>query len=223
MQKVAYSYLLLYNSLYKVKNKRTKKNIEEGVREINQITKTIEYYDNMAKNFVEDTVSVDFKEIQDKFLKLLKEGDSVLDFGCGSGRDTKYFIEKNMKVDAIDGSVELCKIAQKYTGINVRPMLFQQLDEEEKYDGIWACSSILHLPKKELKSVFEKMLKALKKGGIIYTSFKDGRYFTDFTIQDFRKFVSNLEELSIEEYWITNDVRQGRGDEKWLNIILRKI
>lgn len=163
MQKVAYSYLLLYNSLYKVKNKRTKKNIEEGVREINQITKTIEYYDNMAKNFVEDTVSVDFKEIQDKFLKLLKEGDSVLDFGCGSGRDTKYFIEKNMKVDAIDGSVELCKIAQKYTGINVRPMLFQQLDEEEKYDGIWACSSILHLPKKELKSVFEKMLKALKK------------------------------------------------------------
>lgn len=128
MQKVAYSYLLLYNSLYKVKNKRTKKNIEEGVREINQITKTIEYYDNMAKNFVEDTVSVDFKEIQDKFLKLLKEGDSVLDFGCGSGRDTKYFIEKNMKVDAIDGSVELCKIAQKYTGINVRYMLFQQLN-----------------------------------------------------------------------------------------------
>lgn len=124
MQKVAYSYLLLYNSLYIMKNKRTKKNIEEGVREINQITKTIEYYDNMAKKFVEDTVSVDFKEIQDKFLKLLKEGDSVLDFGCGSGRDTKYFIEKNMKVDAIDGSVELCKIAQKYTGINVRHMLF---------------------------------------------------------------------------------------------------
>lgn len=100
------------------------------MREINQITKTIEYYDNMTKNFVEDTVSVDFKEIQDKFLKLLKEGDSVLDFGCGSGRDTKYFIEKekNMKVDAIDGSVELCKIAQKYTGINVRHMLFQQLN-----------------------------------------------------------------------------------------------
>ena len=200
MQKVAYSYLLLYNSLYKVKNKRTKKNIEEGVREINQITKTIEYYDNMAKNFVEDTVSVDFKEIQDKFLKLLKEGDSVLDFGCGSGRDTKYFIEKNMKVDAIDGSVELCKIAQKYTGINVRPMLFQQLDEEEKYDGIWACSSILHLPKKELKSVFEKMLKALKKGGIIYTSFKDGtfegerngRYFTDFTEESFEKFAKQV-------------------------------
>ena len=136
-----------------------------------------------------------------------------------------------MKVDAIDGSVELCKIAQKYTGINVRPMLFQQLDEEEKYDGIWACSSILHLPKKELKSVFEKMLKALKKVESSIHLLKmepsegerNGRYFTDFTIQDFRKFVSNLEELSIEEYWITNDVRQGRGDEKWLNIILRKI
>ena len=80
----------------------------------------------MAKDFVENTVSVDFKDTQDKFLKLLKEGDLILDFGCGSGRDTKYFIEKekNMKADAIDGSVELCKIAQKYTGINVRHMLF---------------------------------------------------------------------------------------------------
>ena len=230
MQKVAYSYLLLYNSLYKVKNKRTKKNIEEGVREINQITKTIEYYDNMAKNFVEDTVSVDFKEIQDKFLKLLKEGDSVLDFGCGSGRDTKYFIEKNMKVDAIDGSVELCKIAQKYTGINVRPMLFQQLDEEEKYDGIWACSSILHLTPDELENVMNKMAAALKANGIIYASFKygnfsgerNGRYFNDMTEEAFGKFIKNIHGIETEEQWITSDVRAGRDSEKWLNVIMRK-
>ena len=107
MQKVAYSYLLLYNSLYKVKNKRTKKNIEEGVREINQITKTIEYYDNMAKNFVEDTVSVDFKEIQDKFLKLLKEG--MWDLAtCADGEPN--VVPVDFKDITEDGNILLKKI-----------------------------------------------------------------------------------------------------------------
>ena len=109
-------------------------------------------------------------------------------------------------------------------------MLFKELEEIEKYDGIWACSSILHLPKKELKSVFEKMLKALKKGGIIYTSFKDGtfegerngRYFTDFTYESFCEFISDMKGIAIEEYWYTGDVRPGREDQKWLNLLLRK-
>ena len=201
------------------------------VKEKNNVKNTLDYYNLNADKFVASTLQVDFEATQKRFADKLGKGDFILDFGCGSGRDTKYFLEHGYKVDAVDGSKELCRRASEYTGITVKNMMFTELSTKEKYDGIWACSSILHLPKKELKSVFEKMLKALKKGGIIYTSFKDGtfegerngRYFTDFTIQDFRKFVSNLEELSIEEYWITNDVRQGRGDEKWLNIILRKI
>lgn len=75
-----------------------------------------------------------------------------------------------MVVDAIDGSVNLCKLASEYTGIKVRNILFQELDEQEKYDGIWACASILHLSKKELSVVLDKMIAALKKNGIIYTS-----------------------------------------------------
>ena len=100
----------------------------------------------------------------------------------------------------------------------------------EKYDGIWACASILHLPKKELKEVFKKMLVALKPGGWIYTSFKygeyegerNGRYFTDFTIDTFADFVQEIHNLQIKEYWITGDVRPGRGEEKWLNLIMQK-
>lgn len=64
--------------------------------------------------------------------------------------------EPAFQVDAIDGSEELCRIASDYTGIKVKKMLFKELEEIEKYDGIWACSSILHLPKRELKAVFEK-------------------------------------------------------------------
>ena len=66
----------------------------------------------------------------------------ILDFGCGSGRDTKYFLEQGYNVDAVDGSKELCKLASEYTGIKVKHMLFRELAEVDRYDGIWACSSI---------------------------------------------------------------------------------
>lgn len=192
--------------------------------------KTIEYYNQNANSFVAGTISVDFKATQDRFLSRLKVGDYILDFGCGSGRDAKYFLGAGLKVDAIDGSEELCKIASAYIGIEVKQMLFQELNEHEKYDGIWACSSILHLPKDELKSVFNIMVAALKTGGIIYTSFKygifegerNGRYFSDFTIETFIKFIQDVENLKLDEYWITEDVRPGRGEEKWLNLILQK-
>ena len=62
--------------------------------------KTIDYYNQNAETFVHGTVSVDFKEVQDKFLRLLA-GKRVLDFGCGSGRDTKYFIERGLDVVAM--------------------------------------------------------------------------------------------------------------------------
>lgn len=191
---------------------------------------TLDYYNKNADSFVSETISVDFCQTQDKFLSTLNPSAYILDFGCGSGRDTKYFLNKGYRVDAIDGSKELCRIASEYTGIPVKQMLFQELAEHEKYDGIWACSSILHLPKEELKLVLKKMASALKSDGIIYTSFKhsefegerNGRYFTDFTIDTFIDFMQDIDNLKIKDYWITSDVRPGRGEEKWLNLILQK-
>ena len=192
---------------------------------------TLNYYNTNAQSFISSTLAVDFSQTQDKFLNLLPPTASILDFGCGSGRDTKYFLDAGMQVDATDGSEELCKLASEYTGIPVRQMLFEELDAKAQYDGIWACSSILHLPKEALKDVLKKMIAALKEHGIIYTSFKygtfegerNGRFFTDFTEETFRKFVADVDGIRIEEMWITGDVRPGRGDERWLNLILRKI
>lgn len=191
--------------------------------------KTLDYYNQHADAFVQGTVSVDFKETQDKFLGAL-HGKKVLDFGCGSGRDTKYFLDVGLDVTAIDGSEKLCKSASEYTGIQVRQMLFQDLDEVNQYDGIWACSSILHLPKEELKGVLSQMIEALVPNGVIYTSFKygtfegerNGRFFTDFTIETFQDFIQGMDYIAIEEYWITGDVRPGRESEQWLNLLLRK-
>lgn len=192
---------------------------------------TLEYYNQKADEFVQGTLSVDFKQIQDRFLEKLIPEAYILDFGCGSGRDTKYFLGNGYQVNATDGSEELCKIASNYTGISVKRMLFEELDEVEKYDGVWACSSILHLSKMALNDVLKKMVVALKGNGVVYTSFKygnfegerNGRYFTDFTFESFEKYMQDIPELQIEEYWITSDVRPGRGEEKWLNLILRKL
>lgn len=193
------------------------------------VNKTLDYYNKNAEAFIQGTISADIKEIQDKFLESLN-GNKILDFGCGSGRDTKRFIEAGYDVDAIDGSIELCKSASEYTGIQIQQMLFQDLNEQNCYDGIWACSSILHLSKEELKIVLPKMKAALKDDGIIYTSFKygdfegerNGRFFTNFTLETFKEFIKDLDNIVIKEYWITTDVRPGREEEKWLNLLLQK-
>ena len=191
---------------------------------------TLNYYNSKAATFVSDTVNVFFTSLQDILLELIPPHGTILDFGCGSGRDTKYFLSKGYSVDAIDGSEELCKIASEFTGIPVKHMLFAELDETEKYDGIWACASILHVEKDKLPDILEKMTNALKIDGVIYASFKygefegekNGRYFTYLTEESFKEVVKNISHISIEKIWITGDVREGRGEEQWLNILLRK-
>ena len=191
---------------------------------------TIQYYENNAVSFAEGTRAVDFAAIQNLFLNFLPRGGYILDFGCGSGRDTKYFLEHGFRVDAIDGSKELCRFASDYTGIRVRHMLFQELSEREKYDGIWACASILHLKKQEIPSVLEKMITATKPGGIIYLSFKygdfegerNGRYFTNMTESSMEELLLQFPTIMVEKQWISGDVREDRGDERWLNMILWK-
>lgn len=194
------------------------------------MTNTIDYYNSNASLFSSSTANVSFTEIPDRFLSHLKFESKILDFGCGSGRDSLYFSKKGFIVDAIDGSSELCKIARENTGLPVKEMLFSELSAVEEYDGIWACSSVLHLPMEELIPVFGKMITALKPDGWIYTSFKygstegerNGRYFTDFTEEKMEKFLAPFTKVSLREMWISGDVRSGREDEKWLNILIQK-
>lgn len=198
---------------------------------MSELDRTINYYNKNAKDFASGTVAVDFEDMQKRFTDKLQNNVQILDFGCGSGRDTKYFLEHGFRVTAIDGSEELCRLAREYTGITVKQMMFQELSDINLYDGIWACSSILHLQKAELKQVLKKMEQALKSNGVVYTSFKygtfegerNGRYFTDMTEETFADMLKNIEKLIVEEQWITTDVRPGRGEERWLNLILRKI
>lgn len=190
---------------------------------------TISYYNEKTSDFIESTVNVDFSKTQDKFLAKLQPAAHILDFGCGSGRDTKYFLSRGFRVTATDGSAELCKFASQLTGIEVKHMYFQELADVEAYDGIWACASILHLHYDELQEVLGKMVRSVKKGGIIYTSFKygtfegerNGRYFTDMDEAKLKDLLAKIPQLHIEELWVSGDVRAGRSQELWLNLFLR--
>lgn len=193
-------------------------------------TQTLSYYNQNAAQFSNSTQSLDFSSVQDKFLSFLQPQAHILDFGCGPGRDTKYFLSHGCSTDAIDGSEEFCRIASEYTGIPVKQMLFQELNASEEYDGIWACSSILHSTYDELKDILKKLARALKKEGILYASFKygdfegmkNGRYFIDMTEDKLRRILQETDVFQIKEKWISSDVRPGRDDEKWMNMILVK-
>lgn len=191
---------------------------------------TLNYYKKNVQNFVKGTINADMGMNRGKFLARIPAHGSILDFGCGSGRDTKKFLEMGYAVEAVDGCRELCEMAAAYTGIPVRQMDFLELDDREKYDGIWACASVLHLPYAELRAVMAKIAAALKENGVFYVSFKygdfegwrNGRYFTDMTEDGMRKLMEEIKGVSVEEIWVTADVREGREEERWVNGMGRK-
>lgn len=192
--------------------------------------KTIEYYNHNADKFVSDTLNCEFNQMQDKFLSYLSKNSNIIDLGCGSGRDSKYFIEQGHNVVAIDGSEELCKIAENLINKPVICKDFREIDYNNEFDGIWACASLLHLPKDDIANVINQCIKALKINGIFYCSFKYGdfegyrneRYFTDLTEKPFENLISNLKNIKIKEMFVSNDVRKGRENEQWLNVFIVK-
>lgn len=188
--------------------------------------KTRDFYNENASSFFEGTVGEDMSENYKAFLERLPQDAHILDAGCGSGRDSLAFKEMGYQVTAIDASEELCKLAAEYIRQEVRNIRFEELDYENAFDGIWACASLLHVPSVELPQVIEKLAKASKEDGVMYASFKygdfegerNGRYFYDLTEEKAEELFT-VGGLKVVKMWITGDVREGRGDEKWLNLI----
>ena len=193
---------------------------------------TLEYYNKNAKIYCEQTLEGNMQENYNKFLQHLPTDAYILDFGCGSGRDSKYFIEKGYRVKAIDGSIEMCKLASKYINQEVTCMKFEELNELNTYDGIWACSSILHVEKKELPNILNKMINALKVNGIIYTSFKtgegfkieEGKYYNYLTKNEIIQILRNLNtNVRLIDYFETlPSTKRIAKNTIWGNFIIKK-
>src|SRR5262249_25094606 len=149
---------------------------------------------------------------------------------CGSGRDTKAFLQLGFKVESIDASPKLARLATKLSGQDCRVRAFQDMDFREKFDGVWACASLLHVSKCEMHDVMSRFAKSLKSGGVFYISLKrgdgegvseDGRFFNYYTAESFRTLLSDFSGLREMQFWETEDVRPGRHRTPWLNFILK--
>jgi 2-polyprenyl-3-methyl-5-hydroxy-6-metoxy-1,4-benzoquinol methylase len=191
---------------------------------------SIDYYNKYAAKEFEETVNQDMSGIMKEFLGLLEEGDTILDLGCGSGRDSLSFYELGYDVTPLDASEEMCKLAEIHTGLEVLHMTMEQMDFDNVFDGIWACASLFHTPKKELSDILTKIARALKDKGILYMSFKRGdyegfrgkRYFCDFTADSMTELLRDNRRFGIVKLWETEDARAGHSGIKWLNVLVRK-
>ena len=190
-----------------------------------------QYYNRNADQFLNDTANLDMTAHYKKFLNYLDSGAAILDAGCGSGRDALKFKDLGFNVSAFDASIEMVKAAIELTGLQVAQMNFEELSLSQKYDGIWACASLLHVERKNLKNVMINLAKFLNEGGIMYSSFKYGeterqkgeRYFNDMNEALLRELISDIPSLKYTEAWISSDARKNRSSESWLNCIFTKI
>ena len=78
--------------------------------------RTIEYYNKYADRYSDVTRNADMSDIYKRFEEHLKPGSRILDLGCGSGRDSKYFLDKGYDVVSLDASEAMCRKTQELTG-----------------------------------------------------------------------------------------------------------
>lgn len=188
---------------------------------------TITYYNQNAEEYFNNTVNVSMQELYDQFEAYLKPGNKILNLGCGSGRDSRYFLSKGYDVVSVDGSKEMCRLAEKYIGRGVRNITFAELDYNNEFDEVWASASLLHISKNNLPEILRKIYCALMSHGIIYSSWKYGgedRIINGILYYNYREesIFSEFDSMSfnIESSWLTGD-NMGRRD-KWINIIAKK-
>ena len=197
-----------------------------------ETNKTIDYYNNNATQYFSNTVNVDMSECCERFLKYVVPGGRIIDIGAGSGRDIKYFKDRGYAVEGIDASEEMCRLAADYSGAEVICERIQEWNPQEKYDGIWANASLLHLLLLEIEEFICRISRCdyLNPGGVLYISMKQGiktgydnrgRFFTDFSENIIREIILKCKTLEILDIWNTED-GLGRNDAKWLNVIIRK-
>lgn len=192
---------------------------------------TLDYYNKNSEEYFNSTLNVDMTNTYKEFLKLVPEGGKILDLGCGSGRDSMNFMKLGYEVTSVDGAKELAKKASVLLGKEVIVSTFEELELKEKFHGIWACASLLHIKREDLKIVLNNLYNNLDDKGVFYMSFKYGekeyvddknRYFNCFTDESIISFINENTKYNILGLYITED-KLGRVNEvKWVNLICNK-
>lgn len=192
---------------------------------------TLTYYNNNAYEYFNTTKMISLDNLYSIFLNYITTKGKILDFGCGSGRDSKYFKDKGYDVYLLDGSINLANIVETELGLKVKVQDFNDFDEKDKYDGVWACASLLHVKKENISNIILKIKNSIHDDGVIYISMKDGvgeetdnfgRYYNYVNEKEFEELLKPLH-LKVDKYIKTNQRKDDSKNIIWHNFFIKKI
>jgi hypothetical protein len=192
---------------------------------------TLAYYNREADEYVSRTLNADMSHAYEPFLKRIAVGGFILDVGCGSGRDLLTFRERGYEPVGIDPSRELVIRARAISGEQCMVMGINELPWAGRFHGVWAVASLLHMPRKDLPTALTKLIEQLAPGGALYFSVQegtgervseDGRYFSDYSMEQVHDVLSRLTSLEDVHVWTTPDADPARVGVVWINALATK-
>lgn len=204
-------------------------------RDCNKLTEienvTLSHYDQNADSFWEGTKDHDVTQNREAFLAPFAEGKKldILDFGCGPGRDVKYFQSLGHRPVGLDGSTVFCNMARQYTQCEILQQNFLSLTLPlQSFDGIFANASLFHVPGQELPRVLGELHETLRPEGILFLSNPRGdhegwngqRYGHYMQLHDSQDY---LEEAGFEmlDYYYRPSGKP-MSEQSWLAIVSRR-
>ena len=187
----------------------------------------MDFYQQHAQDYHHRTVGVDPSAFLTPLAKHLAPGADVLDIGCGSGRDLKWLRERGFSVTGFERSKGLAALARRHAGCTVVEGDFEIYDFSRlQADALLLCGALVHLPHARFEEVFKNILRALKPGGRVLVSLKQGTGFS--TVNDGRIFyywqakdaeaVFARQKLAVLEF--QTGVSQVNRSDIWLSWVL---
>jgi 2-polyprenyl-3-methyl-5-hydroxy-6-metoxy-1,4-benzoquinol methylase len=193
--------------------------------------KTFSHYETHAASLIENSRLSNHTEWCQPFAALLSPHAHILDAGCGAGYASQYFLQQGYRVTAFDASEPLVQFATQLIQQPVYHLKYEEIDFESQFEGIWACASLLHVPRLHMAQVIHKLAVALKDNGILYANFvygekeisRGGILFNDYTEEQFGAVLEAELQLQPLRMWKSLDLPPIRPDREWLHILARKI
>jgi SAM-dependent methyltransferase len=202
----------------------------EHLHHISEVT--LAHYDRLAKAFWDGTRDHDVSQNYAALLDAIEANPpySILDLGCGPGRDLRYFRSLGHEAVGLDGSKEFVIMARSYSGCEVLHQDFLRMAlPENRFDGVFANASLFHVPSQELPRVLLELAKTLKSGGVLFCSnprgnneegFSGDRYSCFFDLDTWRNYLSGTGFVELQHYYRPPGLP--RHQQPWLATVWRK-